>query len=111
MFGAGRLWSQAASKGQGTFGEGRLGSEKLGNAKIEQSGNAFGGNEDVSGLDVAVNDKVLVGIVDGGTDALKELEAAMNAEFVGIAIVVDGLALNILHHEIGKSLFGGAAIE
>ena len=39
--------------------------EQLGDAEVEQLGDAVGRDQDVRGLDVAVDDQALMGVMDG----------------------------------------------
>src|SRR6266446_8311370 len=78
---------------------------------IRQARDALGSNQDISRLEVAVNDQVLMGIVDGSADVLEESEALGGAELVRVAVGVDRLPLNVLHDEVGERIFGGAAIQ
>ncbi len=89
----------------------RLGLENLRHAEIEELGNAFFGNEDVAGLDVAVDNQVSVRILHRAAHRGKQLEPARNGETVRVAIGVEVLAIDVLHHEVGQTFFGCSAIQ
>ena len=42
--------------------------EELGDAEVEKHGLAFGGDQDVAGLEIAVDDEALVGVMDRHRD-------------------------------------------
>ena len=86
------------------------GVEDLGNAKVEQLGGAGRVDQDVARFEVAVNHQMLVRRLDPRADFQKELEAAAYVQAPGVAPLVDGLALDVLHHEVGASLVARAAV-
>src|SRR5258707_9406512 len=88
-----------------------LGLENLRHPEIEQLGNALFGDEDVAGLDVAVDNQVSVRILHRAADFGKQLEPARNGETVRVAIAVDALAIDVLHHKVGQAFFGCSAIQ
>jgi hypothetical protein len=47
--------------------------DQLGDAEVEQLGRAVGGHQHVGRLDVAMDDQVLMRMLDGGADVAKEL--------------------------------------
>src|SRR5579872_2602288 len=49
--------------------------------------------------------------MNGGAHALEKLEPLDDTELAGLAIVVNRLALDVLHHEVRQAVLGGAAIE
>ena len=58
---------------------GEVGLHRLGDAEVDHLGHRLGavldGDEDVAGLEVAVDDAFLVGVLDGAADLEEELEA------------------------------------
>ena len=70
-----------------------------------------GGNQDISRLDVAMNNEVLMRIVHGCADLQKQLQALANREVVLVAVLGNRLTFNQLHHKVRHSCFAGAAIE
>src|SRR5258708_7207788 len=67
-------------------GLGAIGEEKLGEAEIEQLGNAVGGDHDVGGLEVAMDDVGGVRILNGFADLTEEQKAGLEGEAVLIGI-------------------------
>ena len=87
------------------------GLEELGGAEIEQARCAVMGDEDVVRLEVAVDDEVLVGVLDGIADLQKELQAGVKGEFVLAAILRDGDAFDVLEGEVEFAALGDATAE
>ena len=67
--------------------------------------------QDVRGFQIAMNDGFLMGMLHAFTDADEESKAFRNAEFLSIAVLGDGSALDILHDEVGLTIWCGAGIE
>ncbi len=88
-----------------------FGEEELGDAEVEEFGSAGMVDEDVAGLDVAMNDKISMGVLDGAEDGEEEAETVFGAEFEGFGVVCDPGSVDILHDEIGNVFGGGAAVE
>jgi hypothetical protein len=68
-------------------------------------------DENVGGLEVAVNDGFLVRVLDGFTDLNKEAKTIGKRQFFLVAIASDGKALNVFHDEVGLAAWSGASIE
>ena len=68
-------------------------------------------DEDVGGLDVAVDDEAAVGVGDGRADVEEEADARGHAEAVGVAVRGDGHALDEVHRQIGTPVGRGAAVD
>ena len=90
---------------------GELGIEELGDAEVEELGNPVGRDQDVAGLEVAVDDEVLVGVLNRGADHAEEPEALPYLQPAPIAEHRDRLALDVLHDEVGKAVLGVAAVQ
>src|SRR5690606_9689952 len=76
-----------------------------------QLGRAILGDEDVRRLDVAVNDELRVRILNCSTHLLKQHEALTYAELAVLDVVVDALALDILHDQERAPVLGRAAVD
>ena len=112
LFGAGVLGRHETQGGGGVFGGGGgIGGEDLGDAEVEEFRGAVGFDEDVSRFEVAVDDEVLVGVVDGRADVAEDTEAIFGGKFLLVAEGVDGVAFDVLHDEVRTAIRGGAAIE
>ena len=98
--------------GCGVIGSGRrFLAEQFGDAEIEQFWAAIGGDENVGGLEVTVNDQMLVGVADGVADADHQPDALLERGLPLTQPAVERDAVDEFHHEIGKSLRGGAAVD
>ena len=58
-----------------------------------------------------MEDPLLVGVLHAGTDLAEELDPVGDREAVVVAILRDGKALDVFHHEVGLALFVGAGIQ
>ena len=90
------------------------GGEGFGDAEVDDLGDRAAidlGDEDVGGLEVAVDDAFLVGVLDAAADLPKEADAVLEGQLVGCAIVGDGRAAQQLHDEEGPTVWGHAGIE
>ena len=86
--------------------------ERAGDAEVHDLDHALLGNHDVAGLDVAVNDAHAVRILERVEHAHHHLfGVALAQSAVHLENVAQGLALDILHHQIRQMLglagFGG----
>ena len=89
----------------------KVGIEQLGDAEIEQLGRAVGGHQDVGGLDVAMDDQVLVRVLHRCADFREHLESRRGVQAARLAVLVDRLPLDELHREVGQAVGRGAAVE
>jgi hypothetical protein len=83
----------------------------LGDAEVDDDGASVGGDEDVVGLEVAVDDAVEVGVVDAGADLHEGAEEAESSLLGGVARGlpgVDGHAVDELHDDGDASVGEGA---
>src|SRR5262249_54071177 len=85
--------------------------EQFGDAEVEQLGNAGGGDQNIARLHIAMDDVVLVRVLDGGTYNAKHLQPLDGVETVVVTVNVDGQALDIIHNEIRQTVVGRATIE
>jgi hypothetical protein len=96
----------------GLFGQ--LVPGRLGDAEVDDLRNrpaVVGCHQHVGRLDVAMDDALLVGVLDGLADGDEQLQAFADCEPVGVAILRDGQALDQFHDEIGASGVRGAGVE
>ncbi len=87
------------------------GIEDFRNPEIEELGLAVRGHEDVAGLEIAMDDVVVVRVLDGVEDAQTEPEAFDRVQPVLVGIQVDRHALDVLHHEVRQPFGRGPAVE
>ena len=85
--------------------------QQLGDAEVEQLGRAVGRHQHVGRLDVAVDDQVLVRVLDGGADVAEERQPGRGVEPVRVAVVDDRLPFDVLHGEVGPAVRRAAAVE
>ena len=85
--------------------------EQLGDAEVEQARHAVGVDQDVRGLDVAVDHQVLMGVLHRGADLAEEVDPGVESQAVLGRSTVEGHALDVLHDQVGPAVVGGAAVE
>ena len=113
LLGAGVLGGHQLQSG-GSWREGlarELRVQQLGDPEVQQLGCAVGGHQHVGGLDVTVDDQVLVCVLHGGADLSKELQARGGVEPVCVAVLHDRLPFDELHREVRPSVRRAAAVE
>ena len=88
--------------------------QRLGDAEVDhpRHGPAVDlGDQDVGRLEVAVEDRLLVGMVHRVADRHEQLEPLAQAQPVAVAVVGDGHAAHQLHDEVRSAVVGGPRIE
>lgn len=94
---------------------GELAEESLGDPEVDELGQGAipgeRGDEDVRGLDVAVQDPALVGVLESVAELGDELHPLFEAEAIPVTIDIDRNPVDVLHHEIGLSALRGARVE
>ena len=85
--------------------------EQLGDTKVEKLRHAIVGYQDVARLQVAMNDEVLMSELDGGAHGAKQLQPLVDGESMGVAVLVNGHAIDELHDQVGISFFGAATVQ
>ena len=90
---------------------GAVGIDQLGDAEIQQLRFAFGGDQHVGGLDVAVHDEVAVGELHGVAELGDQPQPRRHRQAMLTAMLVDRLAIDIFHDEVGFALVAGAGVE
>ncbi len=63
------------------------------------------------GLDVAVNDTLLVRVLDGLANFDEQVQSLRGAEFLSVAVSCDGNAAHEFHDKVRAAVFRGAAVE
>lgn len=85
--------------------------EEPGDAKVDELGSAVSGDEDVAGLEVAVDDEVAVGVGNAVTDALKDVELDGQS---WLRVSEPGLEIGGVEEfgdDVGKAFGGDATIK
>ena len=106
LLGAGVLGGHQLLSG-GSWREGlarELRVQQLGDPEVQQLGCAVGGHQHVGGLDVTVDDQVLVCVLHGGADLSKELQARGGVEPVCVAVLHDRLPFDELHRKVRSAV-------
>ncbi len=85
--------------------------QQPGDAEVEELRRAVRRDQDVVGLQVAVDDEVLVRVLDGGAHFHEQGEAIPRIEAPLVAIQRDRASIDVLHHQVGLTLRGRAAVE
>ena len=97
--GLGRIAGVAVRRGQ-----------QLGDTEIEQPHLSVGGNEDVAGLEVAVDDQPRVRVLQRVQHLAEQRHALRGAQAAGVAPAVDGQAVNAFHRQPGRAVVGHASV-
>ena len=87
---------------------------RLGDAEINHFGHwheVVQRHEDVRGLDVAMDDPLLVRVLDGLANLDEQIEPIFGGEIVLVAVVSDADTAHQFHHEVGPAHIGRARIE
>ena len=100
---------QVVPPGLGHGRRGAIGGEQRGDAEVEQLGLASGGDQDVAGLDVAVDDQALMR--DTRARGTPFVRRARGDRLAPARTRVDRLAVDQLHHQVGHAVVGAAGIE
>ena len=113
LFGAGVFGGEGeeAFAGEAAGFEGVIAGDEAGGAEVEEMGDAVFADEDVVGLEVAMDDEVLVGELDGGADGEEEAEFFLEGEVMGSTIFVDADAVDVIHDEEKDAVVADAAVE
>src|SRR3954471_22526512 len=88
-----------------------LGRQKFCDTEIEQFWFALGGNENVAGLQVAMDDEILMGELNGAANLHEQTKLVFDGQSFLAAEIRYRPALDIFHHEIGEVVVGYSAIK
>ncbi len=88
----------------------KLGLEHARDPEIEQFHLPGGVDEDVRRLEIAMDNQPLMGCLDRRADVDEEPQAGTHAEAVPPAVVIDRLALDVLHDQVRRALGGEARV-
>jgi hypothetical protein len=86
-----------------------IGVKQLGDAEVEEFGRAVGSHKDVGGLEIAVDDEIAVGVLDGFAYLEEELQYLVAG--AGLAEVADGDTIDELEDEIRTAIVGLTTVE
>jgi hypothetical protein len=85
-----------------------------GHAKVNHLGHGLvtlQAHQNIGGLDVTVNNALLVGVLHGLAYLQEQGETRLNGEPVMIAVLRNGSAPDMLHDKIRSALFCGAGVK
>src|SRR5690606_21111301 len=88
--------------------------EQLGDAEIQALDLRPGRrlrDEDVGWLQIAMHDEIAVGVLHGKTNLLEEMQALIDRQSLRVAVLCDRHALDVLHDEVGQTIFRHACVE
>ncbi len=85
--------------------------EPLGDAEVEQLHAPFGGDQDVSRLQVAVDDQVAMRVVDRLANLQEERQPIVQAGMPALAVLDDGFAAHVLDNGPQPAIGSGAAVQ
>ncbi len=85
--------------------------QELRNPEVEELRRSVHRHEHVGRLEVAVDDQVLVRVLDGGADLPEDREPRRRVEAARFAVVHELAAVHVLHGEVRKAVARRAAVE
>ena len=88
--------------------------DRLGDAEVDHLGHGLAvveRHQHVRRLDVAVDDPLLMGVLDRLADGDEQLQPLLRREVIAVAVLGDRHALDQLHHEVRAAGVGGAGVE
>src|SRR5205085_8896123 len=92
-------------------GRSNLRVKNLSNAEVQKLRRAVVRDQNVRGLEVAVNDKILVRVSYGRADFSKKFQTLYYGERLRVAVVMYLLAFHILHDEVRQTVFRCASVK
>ena len=111
LLGACVLRRHRLDTGAGDDRSGVVVGEQLGDAEVEQLDRAAIADQDVRGLEVAMDDEVAMRGVHGLADGRDQVEAGGEAQPMCGAVAIDGLAGDMLHDHERHPVVGRSGIE
>src|SRR6185295_19452787 len=88
-----------------------LGSNQFGDPEIQQLGMAFGRDQNIAGLQIAMDYQVSMGILHSRADVAEKLESLGDGALVAFAIAVDANSFHVFDHKVRKSVRRGSAVD
>jgi len=79
-------------------------------AEVQQPGRSIFGDEDIRGLQIAVENGLRVGIAHRFADGAEQPKAVQDRELTFPAVFVDPLAFHKLHHQPGRAIIQDAGV-
>ncbi len=97
---------------QGLLGQPVL--DRLGHTEVDDLGRRLAvliRHQHVGRLQVAVDDRLLVGVLNAVADLLEQLQTLLRGQAVAVAVLGDRHALHVLHGEVGPAALGRPGVE
>ncbi len=85
--------------------------QQPGDAEVQQLDPAIVAYQDVGGLQVAVHDEPLVGVLHGLADVMEQPQTILDRGAPRVAVLGDRRSFHVLHGEEGAAVHGDAAVE
>ncbi len=85
--------------------------EKLCDSEVQQLHFAVGGHQDIARLQVAMHDQPLVSVLNRIADGAEQFETLGDVQLAFVAPAINRLAVDELHHEVRKTLFGSGGVQ
>ena len=85
--------------------------QQLRDAEVEQLRRAVGRDKNVRGLEVAMDDQILVRVLDGGAEIDEELQPLAQVELPLVAVLIERLAFDVLHYQVRLAVLRLARID
>ena len=99
----GRRADPDPGRGQGRHDRGALVGH-LGDAEVRELGDVQTRQQHVGGLDVAVDDAVLVGVLQGIRDLADQARGALEGQHALVQQVLERAAADVFHHDVGQAV-------
>ena len=108
-----QLFGRCVFEGQRAVagGGGLVAFQLLGDAEVEQLDPAFAIDQQVRGLEVAVDDQVAMRMADRVQHLHEQLHALAQVQPARVAPLVDGRAIHVLHDEVGIAVVAEATVQ
>src|SRR5678816_4855248 len=81
------------------------------NSEIEQLNHAVAGNKNVSRLQIAVHNQMLVGVTNSMDDTLKQFHPLADVQLSVVAPAMNRQPFHKLHDEVGPALLRYSCVE
>lgn len=87
------------------------GIQHAGDAEVEEFRFAVAGNQNVGRLEIAVDDELAVGVIDGIAEGEEDAKASGEGQGVLVAVLVQPESFDKLHDKVRQAVLAGAAVE
>src|SRR4051812_29148014 len=102
---------QSVHNCRGSCSADRFRVKQFSNPKVEQLRDALGRYQNIAGLDVSMNDEILVRVLNRRAHRAEQFKSSGGGESLSVAKFIDGLAFDVFHYEVREATLCRAAIE